>query len=299
MLLKAGGRRQHTSKPFALNLWIPFEKSDHWSTATDLLPTFLKNLEPFYTELGLELPAAPDRFAPNFDEQIEALIAIKPAVFSFVYGIPSAKILAKCKQNDIVTVGAATTVNEALALEAAGVDWIVASGFEAGGHRVSFLDSPERSLTGTFALIPQVVDAVKIPVIAAGGIADARGAAAAMALGASGIQVGTAFLACQESAASELHKLRLFQANAHDTALTKAFSGRMARGLHNRFMQAVDEVALAPYPVQNWMVGQLKAAALEQGRDDMLALWAGQGVGLLAHKPAALVVKELVRGITD
>ena len=120
-----------------------------------------------------------------------------------------------------------------------------------------------------------------------------------MALGASGIQVGTAFLACQESAASELHKLRLFQANAHDTALTKAFSGRMARGLHNRFMQAVDEVALAPYPVQNWMVGQLKAAALEQGRDDMLALWAGQGVGLLAHKQAALVFKELVRGITD
>lgn len=289
--------RAKTNKPFALNLWIPFEDSELVASSNNSFAKHLERLLPYFKELGVEPPMAPQRFAPDFDEQIQAIIEARPAVFSFVYGVPSAGIIEQCRSKGIITLGAATTVEEAKLLETAGIDWIVASGFEAGGHRVSFMDTAERSLTGTFALVPQIVDAVRIPVIAAGGIADARGAKAAMALGASGIQVGTAFLACQESAASDLHKQKLFNANAHNTELTRAFSGRLARGIRNRFVDELRGNEVAPYPLQNWIVGQLKQHALKQGRDDLVSLWAGQGVGLLKHHHAAAVFNELLDGI--
>jgi nitronate monooxygenase len=289
--------RARTKRAFALNLWMPFQDSDNPPLSDADFARTVEVFTPYFRELGVPLPARPLRFSPPFAEQIEGIFAARPAVFSFVFGVPSAEILERCRKLDIVTLGAATTVDEAVALAAAGVDMIVASGFEAGGHRVSFLRSAQDSLTGTFALIPQVVDAVDVPVIAAGGIADARGVAAALTLGAHGAQIGTAFLACKESAASQAHRQKLFSADAKRTALTRAYSGRLARGIENRFMHEWKDRQsdIAIYPVQNWFSAQLKAAANAQGRDDLISLWSGQGAPLLRHHDA----RSLLRALDD
>jgi nitronate monooxygenase len=178
---------------------------------------------------------------------------------------------------------------------------IVASGFEAGGHRVSFLREPEECLTGTLALIPQVVDTVKVPVIAAGGIVDGRGIAAALTLGASAAQIGTAFLACEESNASPLHRAKLFSTDARRTTLTRAFTGRLARSIHNGLIDALrgKESALAPYPVQAWLTAQFKTAALAANRADLMSLWSGQGAPLLKHRRAADLLRSLVAGTDE
>jgi nitronate monooxygenase len=288
--------RARTRRAYALNLWIPLGDSDdprvtdeQWKAATDLLT-------PYFTELGVPLPRRPARFGPHYQEQIETLLELRPPVFSFVFGVPGADVLERCRSAGIVTLGAATTVAEAKALEDAGVDMIVASGFEAGGHRISFLREPEECLTGTMALIPQVVDSVKVPVIAAGGIADGRGIGAALKLGAAAAQIGTAFLACEESNASPLHRAKLFSADARRTTLTRAFTGRLARSIHNDFIDALrgKESVLAPYPVQAWLTAQLKSAALAANRADVISLWAGQGAPLLRYHYASELLKFLV-----
>lgn len=288
--------RAKTSRPFALNLWIPYQGSDDPPVSDEEFQQAVDRLAPYFNELNIALPTRPARFSPRYSEQAEALLETKPAVFSFVFGIPSAEILERCRELNIITLGAATTPDEAIALERAGVDMIVATGFEAGGHRVSFLRNAEDSLTGTFALIPQVVDAVKVPVIAAGGIADGRGIAAALMLGAHGVQIGTAFLACKESAASTAHREQLFSANAKFTALTRAFSGRLARGIRNRFMDELERHAeqLPMYPVQNWLTGKMKPTAISQNRADLMSLWSGQAAPLLQHRDAAALFNSLV-----
>jgi nitronate monooxygenase len=292
----AGDIRARTQRPFALNLWLPLGDSDdpqvsetRWNAARELL-------RPYFTELDLPLPARPARFGPHFDEQLETVLALKPPVFSFIFGVPKPEVLERCRRDGIRTVGAATTAAEARLLADAGVDMIVATGFEAGGHRVSFLMEPEDCLTGTLALVPQVVDTVKVPVIAAGGMADGRGIAAALRLGASAVQIGTAFLACEESNAAPLHRAKLFSADARRTSLTRAFTGRLARSIHNDFIEAMrgKEAALAPYPVHAWLTAQLRAAALAAGRADMISLWAGQGAPLLKHRHAAEVMRSLI-----
>jgi nitronate monooxygenase len=285
--------RAQTQKPFALNLWLPFDASDFQPTAVEF-QKYLEPLKPYYAELGLEVPAQPHTYAPNFDEQIHALLEARPAVFSFVYGVPAPWVIEQCKARGITTLGAATTPDEAIALEKAGVDMIVASGLEAGGHRVSFLRAPEDSLTGTFSLIPQVADAVAIPVIAAGGIADGRGIAAAFTLGASGVQIGTAFLACFESGASQSHRDKILSSEARYTGLTRVFSGRLARGIRNRFMQELSDNKLAPYPIQNWLTGKLKQAASEQNRPELMSLWCGQSAPLLRSANAQQLMEELI-----
>ncbi|WP_137818474.1 nitronate monooxygenase family protein [Pseudomonas sp. 2FG] len=288
--------RSRTQRPFALNLWIPFQDSEHPSLSAEEFARNVERLTPYYNELGMPPPVRPERFTPSYAEQVEAVLEARPAAFSFVYGVPSAEVLRRCRELEIVTIGAATTADEALALERAGVDLIVATGFEAGGHRVSFLRAAEHSLTGTFALVPQVVDAVKVPVIAAGGIADGRGIAAALALGAQGVQIGTAFLACAESAASEVHRRMLFSPEAKHTALTRAFSGRLARGIRNRFIDELraEEANLPQYPVQNWFTGAIKAAAIAQDRADLISLWAGQAAPLLRHRDAQALMQALL-----
>ena len=165
------------------------------------------------------------------------MIDAKVPAFSFIFGIPAREILEECRAKGIVTIGTATTPEEGAALQEAGVDAVVASGFEAGGHRGSFLRPAEDSLTGTLSLVPQVVDIVDVPVIAAGGIGDARGVVAALALGAEAVQMGTVFLACEESGASRLHRETLRRRDAKHTALTKGFTGRLARGIRNRMME--------------------------------------------------------------
>lgn len=289
--------RARTNRSFALNLWIPHQRADdphltdaQWKSAIELL-------QPWFEELGVDIPERPARFMPRYDEQVETLLALEPAVFSFVFGVPSAAVLERCRRAGITTLGAATTPDEAKLLADAGVDMIVATGMEAGGHRVSFLCEPEDCLTGTLALVPAVVDTVRVPVIAAGGIADARGMHGAMALGAAAVQIGTAFLACEESNASPLHRQVLFSEAARRTSLTRAFTGRLARGVHNEFIEKLRgrEAMLPPYPVQGWLTGKLRDAAVKRGRADILSLWSGQAAPLLRRHRA----RELFRSLTD
>lgn len=218
--------RARSARPFALNLWIPLTDSDDPQTEGAALARNTALFQPYSTERGVQATRRPERFSPLYAEQIEAVLAARPAVFSFVFGIPEQSVLRRCRELDIVTIGAVTTVDEAIAMEGAGVDMIVATGFDAGGHCVSFLNGAEESLTGTFSLIPQVVDAVRIPVIAAGGIADARGIAAALTLGAQAVQIGTAFLACDESNTDAIHRGMFFSHKARCTELPPIFDGR-------------------------------------------------------------------------
>jgi nitronate monooxygenase len=289
--------RARTRRTYALNLWIPLGDSDdprltdgQWSAACELL-------RPYFDELRVPMPARPARFGPHYHEQVETLLELRPPVFSFIFGVPSPSVLDRCRSAGIVTLGTATTAAEAKLLADSGVDMIVASGFEAGGHRASFLQEPEDCLTGTMALIPQVVDTVKVPVIAAGGIADGRGIAAALKLGATAAQIGTAFLACQESNATPLHRAKLFSEDARRTTLTRAFTGRLARSIHNGFVDALrgKEKMLAPYPVHAWLTAQFKAAALAANRPDLMSLWSGQGAPLIEHRKAAELLSSLTQ----
>ena len=234
--------------------------------------------------LGAPRPAYRPYSPLRFEDQARVLLDAKVPVFSFIFGIPPREILEECRAKGIVTIGTATTPDEAAALEEAGVDAIAASGFEAGGHRGSFLRPAEDSLTGTLSLVPQVVDAVDVPVIAAGGIGDARGVIAALALGAEGVQMGTAFLACEESGASRLHREALRGRDAGHTGLTRGFTGRLARGIHNRLMEELNRegTEILPYPLQRALVRHLSMAAEAAGRSDLLPLWAGQSAALSA-----------------
>jgi nitronate monooxygenase len=287
--------RALTSRPFAINLWIPFEDSDHPAISAEAFDRNAALLAPYYRELGIAPAVLPDRFGPAFDDQVAAALEAKPALLTFVFGIPTREVLEACRRQGILTAGTATTVDEAVAIERAGVDLVVASGFEAGGHRGSFLKPAEESLTGTFALVPQVVGRVRIPVIAAGGIADGRGIAASLALGAGGVQIGTAFLACDESAISGPHRDRLFSAPG-DTVLSRVFSGRLARGIRNRLIDEMRpyEATLPRYPVQNWFTARLREPALDRGSSDLIALSAGQAAPLVRRASAQHLVRELV-----
>jgi len=222
-------------------------------------------------------------------------------VFSFIYGIPPQEILEECRAKHIVTIGTATTPDEAAALQEAGVDAIVASGFEAGGHRGSFLQSAEDSLTGTFSLVPQIADVVDVPVIAAGGIADARGVIAALALGAEAGQMGTVFLACEESGASLLHRQALRGKRAGHTALTKGFTGRLARAIHNPLLEELNqrETEILPYPLQRALVRNLAIPAEAAGRSDLLPLWAGQSANLSTCTDVSAFLSSLVEEVSE
>lgn len=287
--------RTKTRKPFALNLWVMTETEPNLSP--DAFEQIAGWFGPYYRELGMEAPKPPARFAQDYGAQVEALLDAKPDVASFVFGIPSKDILQACRKRDIFTIGTATTVEEAEVLEEAGLDAIVATGFEAGGHRPSFLRPAEDSLTGTLALVPQVADRVKIPVIAAGAIADGRGMAAVLALGAQAVQIGTAFLGCDESGAPPVHRDMLFRPEASNTQLTRVFSGRLVRAIRNRFMEemTVHAKSLQPYPIQNWFSGSLRKSAIALGKGEFLSLQAGQGARLLKDRTAQALMENLVR----
>lgn len=290
--------RAATAQPFALNLWVSSHDPGADQLSREQFEHHYAVFEPFFRELGLEQPEPPPAYGQRFEDQIAAVLEAQPAVFSFVFGVPPAGILQRCRAQGIVTVGAATTLAEARVLEAAGVDAIVASGFEAGGHRPSFLAPAEESLYGTFALAQLIAAQVSIPVIAAGGIATAQGVAAALTLGADAVQVGSAFLACAESGASELHRALIRSGASERTILTRSFSGRLARGLRGALSDRFDRTPtqIAPFPVQNWFTAQLKQAALDQGRSDLLTLWCGQIGPLLTRSSATAVFTELQAG---
>ncbi len=250
--------------------------------------------------MGIEPPAFPLSPSPKFDHQIEAVFEIKPAVFSFVFGIPSEAILEKCRQLGIITIGTATTADEAIAIENAGIDAVVATGSDAGGHRVSFLEQAEESLVGTFSLIPQVADTVRLPLIAAGGITDARGVKAAMTLGADAVQIGTAFLATRQSGTSEIHREKLFSKEARYTTLTKVYTGRLSRGIRNRLTEELKEFqnSFAPYPLQGKIVGKLGAyPANSESNPELKSFWAGQAAPLLQYHDAESLIAAIIAGM--
>lgn len=297
--------RARTASPFNLNLWVSRQDSPTQPPSTATLEAVRDRFAPLYARLNLALPPLEETTAHTatftFEQQVEAILALKPAVFSFVFGIPDVAILRECRRRGIVTLGAATTTEEARALEAAGVDAIVATGLEAGGHRPSFLRRAEDSLEGTLSLVPRIVDAVNVPVIAAGGIADARGMRAAFQLGAQAVQIGTAFLACEESGCSAPHRTALFSSNAGRTRLSRQFTGRLARFMANPLLEELDSHghAALPFPRQSDWVRPLKAHAIHSNDPDLMPLYAGQAAPLLRHRHAAHLMDELIAALKD
>ena len=254
-------------------------------------------LAPYYREFGIDpatIPAGPGR-APFSDDTADVLEPFKPAVVSFHFGLPSKSLLDRVKGWGSKVVSSATTVEEALWLEAHGVDAVIAQGSEAGGHRGMFLTSDLTTQMGTFALLAQVIDAVKVPVIACGGIADPKGVAAAMAMGAAGVQVGTAFLCCDEATTSKVHRAALRSEAARHTALTNVFTGRPARGIVNRIIRELGGMSSAApeFPLATSAIAPLRAKAEAAGSGDFSPLWSGQNASGCREEPAAAVVKRL------
>ncbi len=293
--------RSLTSKPFAMNLWVSMEDEGARKSDEDAFNRSLAPLAVHLAALGAPRPEYEPYSWIRFEDQARVLLDEKVPVFSFIYGIPPREILEECRAKHIVTIGTATTPEEAAALQEAGVDAIVASGFEAGGHRGSFLRAAEDSLTGTFSLVPQIADMVNVPVIAAGGIADARGVVAALVLGAEAVQMGTVFLACEESGASPLHRQVLRGKKAGHTALTKGFTGRLARGIHNRLLEELNQAGtpVLPYPLQRRLVRNLAIPAEAAGRSDLLPLWAGQSANLSTCTDVLAFLTSLVGKISE
>ena len=285
--------RSQTSRPVNVNFFchVPprenAQEMDHW----------LDLLKGYYSELGVARPSPP--FAPARQpfnrEMAELVCAFKPAVVSFHFGLPSHELLGMVKACGAKVFSSATTVDEALWLEAHGVDAVIAQGAEAGGHRGMFLTHDASTQVGTFALLPQVVQAVKVPVIAAGGIADAKGVQAALALGAAAVQVGTAYLLCPEATTSGVHRVALKSDMALTTALTNLFTGRPARGIVNRIMRELGPMSPhAPrFPQAAVGIAPLRAKAESLGSGDFSPLWAGQNVSGCKEVPAALLTRQL------
>ncbi|HZP92554.1 MAG TPA: nitronate monooxygenase [Burkholderiales bacterium] len=289
--------RAQTTRPYNVNFFC------HTPPVADPAreANWRKALSPYYRTYGIDpnaIPAGPGR-APFNAEAADVLEEFRPAIVSFHFGLPPAPLLARVKALGAKILSSATTVEEALWLEAHGVDAVIAQGAEAGGHRGMFLTDDLTTQIGTFALLPQIVHAVKLPVIAAGGIADAQGVAAAMALGASGVQVGTAYLLCPESTISALHRAALKSAAARHTALTNLFTGRPARGIVNRVMRELGPMnsAAPEFPLATAAIAPLRAKAEATGSTDFSPLWSGQNASCCTEMPAAQLTRELASGL--
>lgn len=289
-----------SDRPFGVNLFAPLEVPD----PPNDVGAAVARVQPFYDALEIA-PPEPSAASPYvFEEQLVAALAIGASALSFTFGLLPAPTIAQIKARGLYLIGTATTVEEAVALENSGVDAIVAQGSEAGGHRGSFLGDflgdVGAAMIGTMALVPQIVDAVSVPVLASGGIMDGRGIAAALMLGADAAQMGTAFLVCEEAGVPDAYKAAILNASEDETRVTRAFSGRPARGIVNRAMREIegegpqsDTPQILPFPYQNALTRPLRAEAARQGRAEFLSLWAGQGLRLAKRQSAAALMGEL------
>lgn len=289
--------KAQTARPFNVNFFchVPpaadTEREALWRTT----------LAPYYAEFGIDastLPTGPGR-VPFSAEAAQVLSEVKPAVVSFHFGLPSAELLARARSWGAKILSSATTVDEARWLEAQGVDAIIAQGLEAGGHRGMFLSEDLSTQVGTFALLPQIVREVKVPVIAAGGIADAKGVAAAMKLGAAGVQIGTAYLLCPEATTSAVHRAALSSDAACHTALTNLFTGRPARGIVNRIMRELGPISPAApaFPLATAAIAPLRAKAESRGSGEFSPLWSGQNASGCRRTPAAELTRQLAAAL--
>lgn len=290
--------RTATTRPFNLNFFC------HTPPVPDAAreAAWRSKLAPYYVEFGIDpagIGAGPARH-PFSAESAELVEALRPAVVSFHFGLPVPDLLARVKASGAVVLSSATTVAEGLWLQERGADAVIAQGLEAGGHRGHFLSEDLSEQSGLFALLPQLVRALRIPVIAAGGIADASGVKAAMALGAAAVQIGSAYLLCPEASTSAVHRAALQSEDARHTALTNLFSGRPARGIVNRLMRELGPLdATAPeFPLAAAAVAPLRAKSEALGRGDFSPLWAGQNVQGCRPRPAADLTRALAQGLT-
>ena len=289
--------RARTTKPFNVNFFchaspeFNAERDSRWRSA----------MAPYYAELGIDASAGTGASRSPFDANALAVLReLKPPIVSFHFGLPAADLLAPLREWGAKIVSSATTVDEARWLQARGADAIIAQGLEAGGHRGLFLTDDLSTQVGTMALVPQVVRAVDVPVIAAGGIADASGVRAALALGAAGAQIGTAYLLCPEATTNAVHRAALKSDAARLTAVTNVFTGRPARGIMNRIMRELGPItAAAPaFPLAAAALAPLRARAESLGSSDFSPLWAGQNASSCREVPAAVLTRELASLVT-
>jgi nitronate monooxygenase len=287
--------RERTDRPFNVNLFSAHVED--FDRAVRPGPKLAERLAAYHRELGLGQVPAPEPMIGPAAEQLQVLIEERVPVVSFHFGADPAAVSA-AKAAGASVLCSATTVAEARILEQAGVDAIIAQGAEAGGHRGTFAGDYRRALIGTLALVPQVADAVSLPVIAAGGIMDARGLVASLALGAAAVQMGTAFLGCPEASVASAWRDQLRSADGEQTVVTEVVSGKPARGIRNRYIDEIEglDEGLLPYPAQYSVSRELRQAAAERGNPDFIPMWAGQGVGLIRAQPAAELVQQLVEG---
>jgi nitronate monooxygenase len=284
--------RQHTNRAINLNFFVhkqPLANPERATAAQDRLASWYKTLN------AGDIPEAVETHFPFDTAMCDTVIRLAPKVVSFHFGLPEATMIEALKQAGIVILSSATSVAEARYLEENGADAIIAQSYEAGGHSGWFLPRGTAEVAGTMALVPRIVDAVSVPVIAAGGIADGRGIAAALMLGAAGVQIGTAFLATPECMASATHKNALLTASGDDTMMSKAFSGRRARTLVNKYASEMDQVDDWPdFPIMNTLTGPIRKASVKADSPDAIALWSGQAVGLIRAASTADVFNQLV-----
>ncbi|MNK18884.1 Nitronate monooxygenase [compost metagenome] len=286
-----------TDKPYNLNLWVSDTDVPDGGISDAQYERTKKRFKSYFDEVNAEFPQKPD-FKTRFENQVQVILDVKPKVFSFVFGIPEQDVLEEMRKRGILLVGAATTLEEALALENAGVDAIIASGFESGGHRPSFLEPAELSLTGSFVLTQLIKEKInKIPIIAAGGIANANGIKAAFALGADAVQIGTAFLATEESGALPEHRAALLSGSPKQTMLTRAYTGRLGRGMGTALAKDITgkEEDLLPFPLQTAFMSALRKAALDQQKHEMVLFWSGQIAPILKHTKSESLMQELIK----
>ena len=284
--------RQHTNRAINLNFFVHPAPQANSKTAD----AAQKRLESWYETLDADdMPEAVETHFPFDAAMCDTVIRLAPKVVSFHFGLPDAAMIEALKNAGIVILSSATSEAEAIYLEENGADAIIAQSYEAGGHSGWFLPRGTAEVAGTMTLVPRIVDAVRVPVIAAGGIADGRGIAAALILGAAGVQIGTAFLATPECMASQTHKNALLSASGDGTMMSKAFSGRRARTIVNNYASEMAEVTDWPdFPIMNTLTGPIRKASVKADKPDAIALWSGQAVGLIRAESTTKVFERLV-----
>ncbi|MDF2858052.1 MAG: nitronate monooxygenase, partial [Neobacillus sp.] len=289
--------KQLTSNKFGLNLFVPNEYAlteNEMKVASQILQPIRDHLNILQKD-RLEIPNSKHGFE-TFNEQIKVVVEEKVSICSFTFGIPPQEVIATLKQHNVILIGTATTVREAVEIEKNGMDMVVVQGSEAGGHRGNFINEFQDGLVGLMSLIPQVVDNVSIPVIAAGGIMDGRGLIASICLGARGVQMGTAFLTCIESGAHQVHKDAIIHANEDQTVLTRAFSGKWARGITNKFIMGMQkhENSLPDYPVQNTLTQDIRKVAASENNPEFMSLWSGQSPRLAKKQTVEFLINNII-----
>ncbi len=289
--------KSQTRKPYALNLWVPLDDDPAPDFSQSDFEKVREAFKPYFDQVNIPVPRDMKKEVRSFEAQVEAILAVEPPVMSFIYGIPHEDIIEALKARNIIVMAVATSVEEAIVIEAAGFDIVIASGKEAGGHRASFLADARESLTSTAQLVREVREKTKIPVIAAGGISTGVDIMEMLKSGAGATQLGTAFLATEESNVSEEHRKRLLD-NGFETSLTRVFSGRLARVMTTDFVRVLEhEAHVAPYPIQSNFLSSLRKEAQMQDRFDFEAFWAGEPSTTLRHKSVSDLFQSLIEEV--